>query len=285
MNSAKQFSLEYLTLHREGAVAVLEKLDPIDAAAYLKDVPDEVVRDALEVMQPIVAAAILSDLPHKKIANAMLAMDNHSRSQIMRVLGDEQLKSILAQMPKKAARDLTKFLEYPEGTVGASMSSNVPVYEPATKVGDCFEHLRALPEKIRNAVFVVDAQRKFVGAVELADFFLAADDIEIGTIADKSIKCLSPYDRLTSIVALTAWDAALSLPVIDTKGRFLGTLHFDHLRTGLAAERYVAPEQHLGEILAHLAEAFLVCALGLLDSSSRKPTLSRPTIAGGNRDG
>lgn len=277
MDSAKELSIGFLTTHPEGAVPVLEAIAPDDAAAYLKDVPDDMGGRALEMMQPLVAAAILSRLTPKKAAAVLLAMDIHGRSCIMRVLDDGIVGPIMGLMPKGIARDLARFLKYPDGSVGAWMSSDILVFETSTAVGECLEKLRAVPDKVRSLIFVVDNQKKLVGAVDLAELLRAPDDVGLGTLADIDIKRLSPFARLTSIVALAAWDTALSLPVVDAKGRLLGVLHFDRLREGLVSEHRVGKEKPMGQIIPHMAEAFLVCAAGVLHRPSAKPVLSRPT--------
>jgi Mg/Co/Ni transporter MgtE len=136
--------------------------------------------------------------------------------------------------------------------------------------------LRALPDRVRNSVFVIDAQKKLFGAVDLAKLLATPDDSNINAAASGDVKRISPYARLTSIVALPAWDTALSLPVVDTKGRLLGALHFDHLREGLASEQRIRTERHMGQIMVHVAEAFLVCAAGILHAPSTRSVLSRP---------
>ncbi len=156
------------------------------------------------------------------------------------------------------------------------MSSDVPVFDKSTTVRDCLAQLRALPDKIRNLVFVIDAQKRLCGAVDLAELLGAPDDTSIDAVAHTDLKRLSPYARLTSIVALAAWDTALSLPVVDTRRRLLGALHFDRLREGLASEQRVEAEAHVGRIMIHVAEAFLVCAAGILHGPMANPALSRP---------
>lgn len=276
MDSARELSIGFLRSHPDGAVPVLEAIAPEDAAAFLKDVPDDVAGKALEIMEPLAAAAILPALTRKKAAAVLLTMDVHGRSRIMRVLEDDLMKSIMDQMPKGAARDLARFLHYPEGSVGAWMSSDVAVFEMSATVHDCLAQMRALPYKVRNLVFVIDAQKKLRGAIDLAKILAAEDNASIGTEANADIKRISPYAQLTSVVALAAWDAALSLPVIDTKGRLLGALHFDRLREGLASQQGVRSEMHISRIMVHLAEAFLVCAAGMLHAPSTKAELSRP---------
>jgi Mg/Co/Ni transporter MgtE len=276
MDSARELSIGFLRSHPEGAVPVLEAIAPEDAAAFLKDVPDDVAGKVLEIMEPLAAAAILPALTRKKAAAVLLTMDVHGRSRIMRVLEDDLMKSIMNQMPKGAARDLERFLRYPEGSVGAWMSSDVAVFEMSITARDCLAQLRALPYKIRNLIFVIDAEKKLQGAVDLAKILAAEDDAGIGTEANSDIKRISPYAQLTSIVALTAWDTALSLPVVDTKGRLLGALHFDRLREGLASQQRPKSEMHMSKIMVYLAEAFLVCAAGFLHAPAAKAGLSRP---------
>ena len=276
MDSASALSVGFLRSHPKGAVSVLESVAPEDAAAFLKDAPDDLVGSALEIMQPLVAAAIVPELTQKKAAAALLTMDAHGRSHIMRLLDAGLMESIMSQMPKGAARDLARFLHYPEGSVGAWMSSDVAVFEKSITVRDCLAQLRALTGKTGNVVFVIDAQNKLYGAIDLARLLAAPNEATIGATANLDIKRLSPFARLTSIVALTAWDTALSLPVVDPKGRLLGALQFDFLREGLSSEQRTGTEKPMGRIIVHLAEAFLVCAAGILNATADKPSLSRP---------
>lgn len=276
MDSARELSLRFLETHPEGAVSVLESIAPEDAAAFLKGVPDDVAGRVLERMQPLLAAAILPTMTRKKAGAVLLAMDVHGRSRILRVLDEGLKNSIMAELPKGAARDLKRFLQYPEGSAGAWMSSDVAVFEKATTVKDCLVQLRTLPEKVRSLIFVVDEQKKLYGSIDLADLFSVPEDSTVDKAATTGIKRLSPLARLISIVALPAWDTALSLPVVDSKGRLLGALHFDRLREGLVSEQRATTDEPLGRILAHLAEAFLACAAGFLHLPSAKPTLSRP---------
>ena len=227
-------------------------------------------------MQPLAAAALLPEIPPKKAAALLLEMDVHCGSRIVRLLGEELAASIMAEMPKSRARQLTKMLHYPAGSAGAWMSSDVAVFEGSTTVAECLAHLRSLPERAGNQVFVVDGQKKLYGAVDLADVLGAADDSAIEGLATAGVKRISPYARLISVVALPAWDTALSLPVVDTKGRLLGALHFHRLREGLTSDRHDGGEQHVGQIMIHLAEAFLASAAGLMQAPAAKPALSRP---------
>lgn len=276
MDSAKELSIEFLRSHPADAVTVLEAIAPGDAAAFLADVPDDAGGRVIELMQPLAAAAVLPELTQRKAAALLLAMDVHSRSRIVRLLAEDLVTGIMNHMPKGEARQLAKVLHYPAGSAGAWMSSDIAVFEGSTTVAECLAHLRSLPETAGNQVFVVDGQKKLYGAVDLADVLGATDDSAIEGLATAGIKRISPYARLISVVALPAWDTALSLPVVDTKGRLLGALHFHRLREGLASDRHDGGEQHVGRIMIHLAEAFLASAAGLMQAPAAKPALSRP---------
>lgn len=276
MDSAKELSIGFLRSHPEDAVTVLEAISPVDAAGFLAAVPDDVGGRVVELMQPLMAAALLPELTKKKAAALLLAMDVLSRSRIVRLLAEDLMTSILNQMPKSEARRLAKILNYPAGSAGAWMSSDVVVFDGSTTVAECLAHLRSLPERAGNQVFVVDDQKKLYGAVDLSDVLGASDDSAIEGLATAGIKRISPYARLISVVALPAWDTALSLPVVDNKGRLLGALHFHRLRQGLASDRHDGSEQQVGRIMIHLAEAFLASAAGLMQAPAAKPVLSRP---------
>lgn len=276
MDKAKEFSIGFLEKHPLDAVSVLEALPPADAATYLKDVPEAVACKALDLMQPLVVAAVVPKLQVTKAANLLLGMDAPARSRVMRLLDDSLKSSIIAGLPKKTARELEKFLTYPEGSVGSWMSSDMAVFEQTITVEECLNQLRALPDSVRNPLFVIDEKRKFVGAIEIADLLIASDEEIIGKLLDRDIKRLSPLARLSTVVSLNAWDKALSLPVVSNRFLLLGALHFDRLRDGLAFERHGDETQPTGRLIAHMAEAMLVCAAGALHGVRSKSVLARP---------
>ena len=242
MDSAKELSIDFLRSHPRGATSVLESIDAKDAAAFLKYVSDEIAARSLEIMQPVVAATVISGLPVEKASTVLPLLDVHSRTAILRIVGDDTTKTIMSKMPSRVARDLTRSLHYPAGSAGAWMSSDMAVFEKSTPIGQCLDEMRALPEKVSNTVFVVDGKRKFFGAIDLAGMLAASDDSPIGSPASSGVRRLSPYAQLSSIVGLAEWDKALSLPVVDNKGRLLGALHFDRLREGYYPARPVIPE-------------------------------------------
>jgi magnesium transporter len=276
MDKAKEFSIGFLENHPLGAVSVLETLSPGDAAAYLKDVPKDVAGKVLNFMQPLSIAAILPKLSADKAATLLTDMDVHARTRVMRLVDDSLMSAIMDAMPKGAAKDITKFLKYPEGSVGSWMSSDMAVFEESISVEVCLNQLRALPERVRSPLFVIDKKRKFIGAIELADLLIASDEAIMGDLVDTGIRRLSPLARLSTVVTLDAWDSAHTLPVVGNRGLLLGALHFDRLRDGLTHERRVEERQPVGRLVAHMAEALLVCAAGALHGARSSTPLARP---------
>jgi Mg/Co/Ni transporter MgtE len=157
------------------------------------------------------------------------------------------------------------------------MSSDIAVFDRSVTVRDCLAQLRTLPETLRGAAFVVEKEKRLIGVVDIARLLAASDESGIDVAVRMDIKRLSPFARLVSIMALPAWDTALFLPVVDSKGQLLGALHFDALREGMKSEQRNEAERPMSQLLVHMAEALLVCAAGVLQAPSGKAVLSRST--------
>ncbi len=274
MNRAAELSGAFVEDQPASAARALALVPPADAAAFLASLAEPKAVGVLARMQPPRAAAILEGLPPAKAAALLHHGPAHVRSILMRALSPPAQQAILKAVPRRQAAVLSRYLSYDPGTVGAWMDVPSATFSPDARVGDCLRQLRSLGNRLNSSLFVVDAERQLLGAVEL-DTLLAADDEEpVESIMRRDVSSISPQATLASVVSLEAWDSTLALPVTDRR-RLVGSLRFDGLREGLVIDQGASGGLQVNAVVMHMAQAFLISLSGLLQVATTEPALSR----------
>lgn len=284
MNRAVEISRAFLKSQPTCAARALDRVPPADVAAFVAAEDEADVAEVIARMQPSRAAAILENLAPAKAAALLHHAPAHVRAVVMRALPPASQQAILRAAPRRQAAALSRFLSYDSGSVGAWMDAPSATFAPDTTVGDCLRQLRSLGGRLDPSIFVVDAERRLLGVVELGDLLTAADDERLDAIMRRNIATIAPQASLGSVVSLEAWDSALALPVVDRR-RLVGSLRFDSLREALDIHHGASGGLTANVVTMHMAQALLVSLSGLIHVATREPALSRLSNNGEARQG
>lgn len=137
----------------------------------------------------------------------------------------------------------TQSLFAPE-TIGAVMSSNVPTCGPQTKLSDILRQLATQHwDSVRN-VYVIDSNHTLLGFIDMAALIQSDHDVRAKDLMRVPEDILHPNDDQETAVFLAVKDNDVTLPVVDDKGRFQGTvtarsiiniMHTEHIEDALLA--------------------------------------------------
>jgi magnesium transporter len=163
------------------------------------------------------------------LAELFLHMSSDERTDLFKGLDEEQREAFLPALAQLEREDIRKLAFYPEGTVGAVMTSDYATLPPHLSAPEAIEHLRQIApdtETIYQA-YVVDENRKLVGTVSLKDLviappqalisdFMGRDPIAVGADAPRedAVRLISRYDLI-------------AVPVIDNDGMLVGIVTYD----------------------------------------------------------
>ena len=275
MNRATELSIAFLEAQPAGAARVLDHIPAEEAAAFVTDAPDAAVAGVLGFMQPARAAALLERCPARKAGALLAGTATHTRVLLLRLLSEATRDAALATLPRREAAAMRRYLAYSPGSVGAWMEAPKATFGPDTTVGDCVSRLRQLGDRLGSSLFVVGAERRLLGAIDVDALLGAADGMLLEEVMRRDLTPLSPQASLASILTLPAWDGSLTLPVTDRNRRLVGVLQFESLREGLAIDRGEAAGLALNMVLMHLAQALFVSVQGLLQIATTTPAPTR----------
>ena len=222
--------------------AVLDELDPPDVAELIEDVPGD---------GDDVAAFRL--LPRERAGVVFSYLDRDHQEQLLRGLGNDQMRSVLAHMTPddqarllddlpaevtrrlleslspdelRAARDL---LGYPPGTAGRYMTPNYVSLAPDMTARAALAHVRQTGrgKETLNVLYVVAADGTLKEDVRLGSLVLAPDEQRVADIEDRPLVCIPASARGEEVVATFERYDRVALPVVDKDGKMLGIITVD----------------------------------------------------------
>jgi magnesium transporter len=233
---------EYLVAHQNDSIrAALRHHHPADIADALAHLE---VDDATGVLGLLpagdqsavfgycpadVQTAIADRLAREDLAALLTGMSHDERADLFNRLRPDQQTVLLPGLAHAAREDIRRLTAYPEGTAGASMTSDYVTLPGTLAVRDALDRLRLEApdaETIYNA-YVVDEERRLQGVVSLRDLLLARDQTLVADIMNRdaiAARALDPREQAASLIA--RYDL-LALPILADDGTLVGIVTAD----------------------------------------------------------
>jgi magnesium transporter len=267
--------------HPPGAVLrPWQRFTPDIAAAVLAAAPPELARYLLKEAPAVVSASVL----------AQFEMAERDR--------------LLASLDTAVARELRELLAYPEDSAGRLMDPVLAPVRADLSVGETLERLRSARRRGLRELFVVDAEGKLTGRVEIQDLATADARSALASIVKPLLAVARDLDPREDVVNSLQQQPITELPVVDAQGRFVGVIRHAALVFALEQETSVdiqtmvgasrderalssslfAVRKRLPWLQLNLLTAFLAASIvGLFESTIAKFTalaVLMPVVAG-----
>jgi magnesium transporter len=165
----------------------------------------------------------------QQMARLIEEMSHDDRADLVRRLPPQVSEQILRLVDEADRRDIAALAKYPENTAGALMTTDYAWLPANMTVAEALDRLRVLaPDKETiYYVYVVDDQRKLLGAVSLRDLILASRRAVLSDIMEKQLVTARATDDREKVAQdLTHYDL-LAIPVIDAEDRLVGIVTYD----------------------------------------------------------
>ncbi len=230
MTSAlSDLALAFLKGHPASASAVLEQLEPDEAAQAL--LPLELSRssEVLKRMSLDTAARTLRCMDETWARETLAAADFVQAARWLSHFDEETSAQLLSGMPPVTQRNIREALEFPAGTAGRLMDPRVTTFREETTVDDALVRIRKSKNRKITDVVLVDEDGKLTGVVSLQDLVGAPDGAAIGSLAQRERPIVNPMATRDEVVDLLNRHAVTSLPVVGFDGEVLGILPYDTL--------------------------------------------------------
>lgn len=182
--------------------------------------------------------ALIAHFNRRELAALFFYMSADERVDVFNQLDEQTQENFLPAMAQVEREDIRRLASYPEGTVGAVITSDYATLTPELTAREAIERLRRVApdtETIYQA-FVVDETRRLLGTVSLRDLIVAPAHARVEQIMVTEIISSNAEDPAEQAAKLIARYDLIALPVIDTDDKLLGIVTYDDAHDVAEAE-------------------------------------------------
>lgn len=206
----------------EEGLQVLSKMDELQAASVMVELPTETARDYATLLPDTILAAYLDVLPMDDAIDLQEELDH------------DRFEALLQVIPDEDAREIRRLMQYPKGSVGRIMTERFFEVGPETTMTQLLADLRTAPQEkyeTVNDVYVLDGAGFLQGVFSLRKALRAEPET--------TAKDLMKTDMVVAVVDEPDEDGArrmakyglYALPVLDERGRMMGIFTGDDAQT------------------------------------------------------
>jgi magnesium transporter len=216
-------------LHEADTGDLIEALDPELRPRFVGLMGREFDFTALTEVDDAVREEILDELPAQTVAEGVRELDSDDAAHILEDLPKQEQAEILQQLPAPERGAVERILYYPEDSAGRRMQTEFIAVPPSWTVGHAIDHMREtldLPDRFFE-LYVVDAERKLLGAVGLDRLLRTKRPVPVAELMDEDRRRVRATEDKEEVARMFERYNLVAAPVVDDGDRLVGVLTFD----------------------------------------------------------
>ncbi len=223
---------------------ILEDAHPFDVAELFEQLDDTEMWQILRAAPAPQNAEIVAHLDlddQKRLIEAHAAaepqeaarlvaqMAPDDRTDLIQALDEPVAEQVLNLLPEPAREVTERLTTYPEGSVGAVMSTDFAALPEDLTVNEAIDLLRLQAPRKETIyyAYVMDEQTRLKGLVSLKDLILADADQRVSDVMQTEVVSIGINDSDEEAARLIQEYDLIALPVIDTEGKLVGIVTVD----------------------------------------------------------
>lgn len=216
-------------MHEADLGALLEALDADERPRLISLLGSDFDFTALTEVDDAVREEILEELSAETVAEGVRELDTDDAVYILEDLNEADKQEVLDKLPPAERVALQQGLDYPEGTAGRRMQTDVIAVPPFWTVGQTIDYLREtadLPERFFE-IFVADPAHHFVGTVRLDHLLRTKRPVPVSQLLEEDFRVVRANEDLEDVARQFQRYNLVAAPVIDDAGRLVGVMTID----------------------------------------------------------
>lgn len=218
-------------MHEADLGALLEALDAEERTRLISLLGRDFDFTALTEVDDAVREEILETLSAETVAEGVRDLDTDDAVYILEDLDEADKREVLDRLTPAERIVLQQGLDYPEGSAGRRMQSEILAVPAFWTVGQTIDHLRQtedLPERFFE-ILVADPAHHFVGSVPLDRLLRTRRPVEIATLVEEDSRVVKATDDIEDVARLFQRYNLIAVPVIDEASRLVGVITVDDI--------------------------------------------------------
>ncbi len=219
----------------------MDEMNAVDAAEFLSSVEPSLQAKLFRLLKKDTASDIFTELDSDAQETIIQTMSDREVSRFMDELFIDDTVDMLEELPASMVnrilrnatpelrREINRFLNYPEDSVGSIMTSEFVNIRANMTVQEAVAYIRkhGVDKETVYTLYVTDSARILMGTLGLRDLLFAKDEDRIEDMMETSVISVSTNaDREEATNLITKYKL-LALPVVDSENRLVGIVTVD----------------------------------------------------------
>ncbi|CCD93880.1 putative magnesium transporter MgtE-like (divalent cation transporter Mg2+/Ni2+/Co2+) [Bradyrhizobium sp. ORS 375] len=220
---------EVAELHEADLGDLIAALAPDDRVRLVELTGTDFDFSALNEVDDAVREEILEELEPATVAEGVRELESDDAVELLESLDEEDKEEILERLPPSERDVLARSLDYPEGSAGRRMQSEVITVPLGWTVGEAIDYMREtpdLPERFYE-IYAVDESRHWQGAVSLDALLRARRPVPLAELIDEDRRRVTVTDDLAEVARMFGKYNLVAAPVVDAENRLAGVITID----------------------------------------------------------
>lgn len=257
----------FVETHPVEAAGLLAEQTDEEATAILELLPDPAAAGLLGRAETSIGAGALSRLPTKRATALLARLPLDRAAALLRHFDPEAREERLAALP--GAERIRALIVYQPGTAGALMDPSVLALPSTLSLDAVRQRLGEASAHLALDLYIIDAEHRLAGVADLREVLKPDGTGDLASLA-RVVEPLREGSDLESVNAHPGWLQHDTLPVVDSRGAYLGAVRSERLRQVVHEATTRRSRQGTDATLA-LGELFWLGLTGLLSSLAPAP--------------
>ena len=219
----------------------MDEMNAVDAAEFLASVEPSIQAKIFRLLKKDTASDIFAELDSDVQESIIQSMSDREVSTFMDELFIDDAVDMLEELPASMVdrilknttpelrREINRFLNYPEDSVGSIMTSEFVRIRANMTVEEAVSYIRkhGVDKETVYTIYVTDSKRVLLGTLGLRDLLFAKDDDRIEDMMETTIISISTTEDREEAAGLISKYGLLALPVVDSEKRLVGIVTVD----------------------------------------------------------
>ncbi len=215
---------EFFSRYPLASIGPLEQMETADQVEIFERQPVSVMLPVWERLSPEIGQEILAALPEPIAVETMGRLDSTRLAHLLAGLGEDERDHLLALAGDRIANEVREALAYPPDRAGSLMDARLRLFRPNNNVEEVLARLRVDRQPGRSGLFVVDADNRLVGRVDMQDLALAGRDDSVGDLVRPVEAFVDPMATREEVGELLEAHRLWDLAVVDLDGHLVGVI-------------------------------------------------------------
>lgn len=227
-------------MHPARAAEFMEGLTAAETWAVLRATDPERRTAIFQFLDQPKQVEILETADREETSVLIAEMASDDRVDLLKQVEPETVEGLLPLIPTEERRDITRLSQYPEGTAGALMTTNVARLPESLTVWQALEEIahQARDHETIYYIYIIDSENHLRGLISARQLvtYLRTPETPISELMQRDLVTVEATDDQEAVAAKVADYNFLAIPVVDSEHHLVGIITHDDVMDVLREE-------------------------------------------------